>query len=262
MRVAALFRYPVKGFTREECDSLEVLPGGRIAGDRVLGLRFNDSATADDAWGTKQEMVALVNTPGLTRLRLKFDHQTLRLRIELADEVLLDDVLDASGRERFASAMAHYVVGLDENPISSHLDRLPLRVVGDGITSRYQDREPGYTTLHGRRSLAALSAAVAEPPDLAERRFRSNIAVDGSDTWEEQSWVGRIVRVGNVEFKAVNPVTRCLATHAHPMTGKRNLPIMKTLLELFPAERPTFAIMMTADRGGWIHVGDRVEPSD
>ena len=262
MHVAALFRYPVKGFTREECDSLEVLPGGRIAGDRVLGLRFNGSATADDAWGTKLEFVALINTPGLTSLQLKFNHETLRLRIRLADEVLLDEVLDAAGRRRFAATIEQYIVGLEENPVSSPTDRFPLRVVGDGITPRYQDREPGYTTLHGRRSLAALAAAVAESPEVSEHRFRSNIAVDGPDTWEEQRWIGRNLRIGDVEFKAVNPVTRCLATHANPRTGKRDLPIMKTLLELFPRERPTFAIMMTADRGGSIRVGDKIELND
>src|SRR4029079_10660074 len=125
MRVAALFRYPVKGFTREECDSLQVLPGGRIAGDRVLGLRFNDATIADDAWGTKQEFVAVVNTPGLTPLQLKFDHQTLRLRIQLANEVLLDDVLDEAGRTRFASIIAHYVVALGDNPLSSRMNPLP-----------------------------------------------------------------------------------------------------------------------------------------
>ena len=259
MRVAALFRYPVKGFTRENCESLEVLPGGRIAGDRVLGLRFNDSITADDAWGTKLEFVALINTPGLTALQLKFNHATLRLRIQLADEVLLDDVLDAGGRRRFASAIEQYILGLEESPIATRTNWLPLRVVGDGITSRYQDREPGYTTLHGRRSLAALATAVAEAPEVTEHRFRSNIAVDDLDTWEEQGWIGRNLRIGDVEFKVAGPVTRCLATHAHPRTGKRDLPIMKTLLELFPTERPTFAIVMTAERGGWIRVGDKVE---
>ena len=149
MHVAALFRYPVKGFTREDCESLEVLPGGRVAGDRVLGVRFNGSTTADDAWGTKLDFVALVNTPGLAALRLKFDHETLRLRIQLGDEVLLDDVLDAAGRRRFASVIEQYILGLAENPTSSRVNPLPLRVVGDGITPRYQDREPGYTTLHG-----------------------------------------------------------------------------------------------------------------
>ena len=198
----------------------------------------------------------------MTPLRLRFDHDTLRLRIQLADEVLFDDVVDAEGRRRFASTIEQYVLGLDESPISSRMDRLPLRVVGDGITPRYQDREPGYTTLHGRRSLEALAATVAEAPEVTEHRFRSNIAVDDLDAWEEQRWIGRTLRIGDVEFKVTAPVTRCLATHAHPGTGRRDLPIMKTLLELFPSERPTFAILMTADRGGWIRVGDKVELND
>ena len=259
MRVAALFRYPVKGFTREECDALDVLPGGRIAGDRVLGLRFNDSTALDDAWGTKLEFVALVNTPGLTALQLKFDHERLRLRIQLGDEVLLDDVLDDAGRKRFASVIEQYVLDAEENPISTRMSRLPLRVVGDGVTPRYQDREPGYATLHGRGSLAAIAAAVDEVPHVTEKRFRSNIAIDDLDAWAEQSWMGRNLRIGDTEFKVANPVTRCLATHAHPITGKRDLPIMKTLLELIPTERPTFAILMTSDRGGPIRVGDKVE---
>ena len=75
MRVAGLFRFPVKGFTCEECESLDVLAGGRIAGDRVLGLRFNPAAAHDDAWSTKRDFVVLMNTPGLARLRLRFDHE-------------------------------------------------------------------------------------------------------------------------------------------------------------------------------------------
>lgn len=262
MRVAALFRYPVKGFTGEECESLEILPGGRIAGDRVLGLRFNNSTVADDAWGPKLEFVALVNTPGLASLRLNFNHETRRLRIQRAGELLLDDVLDAPGRRRFASAVEQYVLDLEENAVSSPTARLPLRVVGNGITPRYQDREPGYTTLHGRGSVAALAAAISEVPELTEQRFRSNIALDDLYPWEEQSWIGRKLRIGTVEFKAVAPVTRCLATHANPITGKRDLPIMKTLLELFPRERPTFAVMMTAELGGAIRVGDEVEVNE
>jgi len=263
MRVAALFRYPVKGFTGEECDTLEVLPGGRIAGDRVLGVRCNDSTTADEAWGTKQEFVVLVNTPGLAALRLKFNHETLRLRIQKGDDILLDDVLDAAGRRRFAYVIEQYVVGLAENPISPRSDRLPLRVVGDGITPRYQDREPGYATLHGRGSVDAIASAVNEAPHLTEKRFRSNIAVEGMEAWEEQRWIGRRLRIGDIEFNVAAPVTRCLATHAHPVTGKRDLPIMKTLLQLIATQRPTFAILMTTDHhGGRIRVGDEVELSD
>ena len=262
MRVAALYRYPVKGFTAEVCDALSVLEGGRIAGDRVLGVRFADSTIPGDAWGTKHEFVALVNTPGLARLCLEFNHQTLRLRVSLQDEVLIDQALDDAGRERFASAIEDFVLKLDENPLSSHPGRLPLRIVGDGATSRYQDDEAGYVTLHGRPSLAAVAAA-SGVSDLSERRFRSNVAIDGLDAWEEQAWIGRSVRIGAVNFKAVSAKGRCLATHANPLTGQRDLPIMRTLLEVFPRKKPTFAIAMTtANRGGTIHIGDKVELSD
>jgi MOSC domain-containing protein len=258
MRVAALYRYPVKGFRREECESLSVLDTGRIAGDRVLGVRFANAEAVGDAWGTKHEFVALVNTPGLARLLVEFDHRILRLRIGFREEVLVDEALDGASRRRIAAAIEEYVLQLAENPLSAHPDRLPLRLVGDGLTPRYQDSEPGYITLHGRASFDAVAAA-AGVPNLSEDRFRSNIAIEGAGAWEEQTWVGRKIRIGEVEFEAVKAKARCLATHANPMTGDRDVPIMQILLKVFRAERPTFAIAMTTNgRGGTIHVGDDV----
>lgn len=261
-RVVALYRYPVKGFTPEECEALTVLDEGRIAGDRVLGIRFANSGVPDDAWSKKYEFVALVNTPGLARLRLRFDHKALRLNIRLDDVVLVDEALDDDGRKRIATTIENYVLKLDENPLSRHPDRLPLRVVGDGVIPRYQDSEEGQVTLHGRESLAALAAAVRDP-GLNERRFRSNIAVDGLEAWEEQNWIGRKVRIGQVSFEAVRPKGRCLATHANPDTGERDLPILATLTGALAQEKPTFAIaMMTRGAGGQIHVGDKVSLVD
>lgn len=262
MHVAGLYRYPVKGFTREERDWLDVLPGGRIAGDRVLGLRYRGSIPDDDGWGSKVGFVALVNTPGLAALRLAFEHESRRLRLALADEVLFDGVLDDAGRARFAAAVERYVLGLGDSPLAARPDRLPLRVVGDGVTPRYQDREPGYVTVHGRASLAALAAAVDEDPATTEQRFRSNVALEGVEAWEEQRWVGRRLRIGDTVFDVAAPVTRCLATHAHPVSGERDRPIMQTLLRVFPAERPTFALLTTSARGGRIRVGDEAVPED
>lgn len=259
MRVAALFRFPVKGFAGQECASLDVLPGGRIAGDRVLGFRFTGSGAADDAWSTKLGFIVLMNTPGLARLRLHFDQGLQRLRIERDGEVLADDRLDDAGRARIAAAVERHVRDLDENPLASLDGPLAVRVIGDGVTPRYQDQEPGYVTLHGRSSVAAVAATIAERPEITEARFRSNIAIDGVDEWEEQRWIGRNLRVGDVEFEVVSAKTRCLATHANPLTGERDQPILKALLAVFPSERPTFAVAMRSDRGGVIRCGDTVE---
>src|SRR5919109_2211068 len=256
--VAALYRYPVKGFTPEECETLTVLDEGRIAGDRVLGIRFADTAAADNAWSKKTEMVVLMNTPGLARLHLRFDAKALRLRLSLASTVLVDEVLTPEGRQRLATAVAEYVLTLDEHPLAGHPERLPLRVVGDGITPRYHDAEAGQVTLHGRGSLHALTAALGNA-EVSERRFRSNIALEGLGAWEEQSWVGRKVRIGTVTFDVVRPKVRCLATHANPTTGERDVPMLTTLTTVFGQEKPTFGVaMVPSQAGGRLHVGDHV----
>ena len=255
--VVALYRYPVKGFTPEECDSLTVLDEGRIAGDRVLGIRFANTEAPDDTWSRKTGMVALINTPGLARLHVRFDEKAFRLRINLGTSVLVDELLNPEGRRRIGAVLAGYVLKLDENPLTDHPERLPLRVVGDGHSPRYHDEEAGRVTLHGRGSLESLQAAVGK--EVSEVRFRSNIAVDGLTAWEEQSWIGRKIRVGAVKFDVVKPKTRCLATHANPLTGERDLPILTTLTQKLGQENPPFAVaMLPSGAGGQIRVGDHV----
>jgi hypothetical protein len=65
--------------------------------------------------------------------------------------------------------------------------------------------------------------------------------------------------VGAVEFDVAKPKTRCLATHANPTTGDRDLPILTTLTHKLGQEHPTFAVAMVPSRaGGEIRVGDEV----
>jgi uncharacterized protein YcbX len=257
-RVVALYRHPVKGFTPEACETLTVLAEGRIAGDRVLGLRFASSEAPDHAWSSKYQFVALVNTPGLARLHVRLDPRALRLHMSFEGTVLVDAALDDAGRRKISAAVADFVLKLDENPLSLHPERLPLRLVGDGITPRYQDNQAGQVTLHSRESLAAVATAI-DDAQLSEQRFRSNIVIDGVTAWEEQAWVGKRIRIGEVAFDVVKPKVRCLATHANPETGERDQPLMPTLTRAFAQEQPTFAVaMVTSGTGGKVRVGDEV----
>jgi uncharacterized protein len=257
-RVVALYRYPVKGFTPEACDVLTVLNEGRIAGDRVLSFRFADSGLPPTAWSRKQGHAVLVNTPELAKLRLEFDHAAQRLRLSFNGEPIADVALDASGRKRIAGAVQEYILSLPENPLTDHPERMPLELIGDGVTPRYHDSESGQITLHGRASLAAVASAL-ETPDLSELRFRSNIAIEGIAAWEEQGWIGAGLRIGEVDFDVVRSKVRCLATHANPQTGERDLEVMQTLVRAFRQTQPTFAVaIVPRGGGGVIRVGDAV----
>jgi len=257
-RIVALYRYPLKGFTPEHCNSLTVLPEGRAAGDRVLAFRFANAPVADDQWCRKYEGIVLANTPGLARLTTQFDHRELRLKIALGSQVLADEKLDDAGRVRLVEALTAYVLSLREHPLRNHPDRLPLKLIGDGVTPRYQDNEAGQVTLHSRETISSAAVALRDPK-LSEHRFRSNIAIEGIEAWAEQSWIGRSIRIGSVEFDVVKSKVRCLATHANPVTGERDLQVMQQLMRSFAQKEPTLGVgMLTRGAGGEIRIGDEV----
>ncbi|MSQ29920.1 MAG: MOSC domain-containing protein [Dehalococcoidia bacterium] len=111
--------------------------------------------------------------------------------------------------------------------------------------------------MHGRGSLRALGTALNDP-DLDERRFRSNVVLDGLVPWEEFGWAGRAIGVGGVTFDVMHPATRFLATHASPTVGVRDREVMTTLVREFQQSAPSFAVMMLPRTGGSIRIGDEV----
>lgn len=260
--VAALYRYPVKSGTPEPRESLDLLPSGRIAGDRVLAFKFADNPATGDEWSPKQGMLVLMNTPSLARLSVRYDDEGWRLAIALDGKTLADEELTAEGRDRIAHAMAAYALAQDENPLKDHPERLPLRLAGDGVTPRYFDANDAAApevTMHSRASLRALGMAL-NADGFDERRFRSNIAIEGTDEWADLESVGKTIRIGSLEFRVPRPKPRCLATHANPATGVRDLQVLTTLTHTFGQERPSFAVAMVAlNPPGTIRVGDPVE---
>lgn len=268
-RVVALYRHPIKGLTPERCDSLTVQPDGRISGDRVLAFRFADAVEPEnrdgfDYW-PKAKGLALQDFPALAALHTSYDDRARRIRIEHAGAVLVEAVLDAGGRDELTEAVTDFVLATPEGRRLRRPGRLPLVLVGDGETARFQDRSRGYVSVHGRGSVRALGEALGM--NIDDRRFRSNVVVDGVAPWNELAWTGD-VRIGELEFRTAGPIVRCLATHANPDTGLRDAKVLTTLTGALAQQEPTLGRLLlpgwaSADgsgrqHGGTIRVDDEV----
>lgn len=253
--VAALYRYPVKGLTAERLDRATVLGSGTFAGDRVLGLLFADAGPpVSDGWWPKDRFTVLMNTPALARLRARFDETTSRLSVALDGFTLVEAELGESGRARIAAAVTEYLLALDESPLHGHPERAPLQLVGDVDSPAFHDSGASHVTVMGRPSVNALAEAAGGEVD--ERRFRMNVVVDGLEPWEELSWVGRAIRIGELDFDVTKPVVRCLATHANPESGERDIEVLKTLTSVFGQAQPTMGVLaVLRGRGGELAVG-------
>lgn len=261
-QVALLYRYPVKGFTPQRCDELVIQDDGRVQGDRVLAFRFADATTPEqqdglDYW-PKSRGLALMDFPSLARLTVSFDGITLRFTE--AATVIAEAGLDPAGRRELADRVGEWILA---GPDAGRLDRpgrLPLELVGDGVTSRFQDRPRGFVSLH---AAASVDAVAEHTPGVRvdSRRFRSNVVIDGTPAWEELDWAeqGAAVRVGQVQFTAQKPIVRCTAVMANPDTGERDAPLLKTLTRQFGQQQPTLgALLLPTTGGGTVRVGDMV----
>lgn len=274
-RVAALYRYPIKGFTPERHDELTVQPDGRVAGDRVLAFRFADAAEPEqrdglDYW-PKSKGLALESFPSLAALRVAYDHDSRRVRITHDDSLLVDAVLDAEGRAELTEIVTAFVLDSPEWKQLQRPGRLPLVLVGDGEHARFQDRSRGFVTVHSEASVNALNDVVPnKAPGLVldDRRFRSNVVIDGVDAWDDLAWTGE-VRIGDLRFTAEGPIVRCLATHANPDTGIRDARVLTTLTREIGLSEPSLGRLLllqgvsgsvddTGGVGGVIRVGDEV----
>ncbi len=177
--VVALYRHPIKGFSPESVDTLTVQADGRVAGDRVLAFRFADAVTPEthdglDYW-PKAKGLALQDFPALAALRTSYDDTSRRMRIEHEGELLAEAGLDDDGRAELVAAVTDFVLSTREGRRLQRPGRLPLVLVGDGATSRFQDRARGYVSLHSQEAGKTIS------PDNHDRIHGASVAL-GYDT--------------------------------------------------------------------------------
>jgi uncharacterized protein len=107
---------------------------------------------------------------------------------------------------------------------------------------------------------------------LESARFRSTLEVSGGQPYEEESWVGRHVRIGGAELEIVSGITRCVITTLNPRTGERDHNVVRalskyrapiTLPEPFSqVTGPPMAVFARVAAPGPVSAGDEVRLVD
>jgi hypothetical protein len=128
--------------------------------------------------------------------------------------------------------------------------------------------EPEYAGGRHRLSLVSLASVdelgrrgSLDDGALDPRRFRMTVELDGCEPYEEDSWSGRLVRLGEAVVRVGDGVARCALTTMHPVTGEKDFDTLQVLAGY--RKRCTELLLgVYADvvEPGRIRVGDAVEP--
>lgn len=226
MHVAALTRYPVKSVVGEDLTAVNVDRRG-VEGDRLWAVR-----DADGKLGSGKSSRRFRKMDGLLSLSASYDGAT--------PVVAFPDGTSTRG---------------DDPEVHDRLSRH----VGRAVRLAREDDVPHFdeADLHllTTSSLARISELHRRPVDA--RRARANVLVDnGTDAgFDEDDWVGRTVRIGQVELRILRPMERCVMV-TMPQIG---LPEERGLLaRIGEANETNLGLVAEVVAPGRMRVGDPV----
>lgn len=245
-RVTAIYRHPVKGFTPERLDRVELAPGRRFPGDRVYAVENGPCGFDPEhpAFIPKQKFAALASHPQVARARTAYDDATGVLTALAAGQPpIAADLTDPAGRGAFAAWLAG-LVGDDA--------RGPLQVLPAGPDHAFSDHPLGQVSVISLASVRDLEARIGRPIDPL--RFRANLYVDGWPPLAELDWTGRRLAFGGLEATVFKSIVRCAVTHVDPLSAQRDLDVTKALFDAYG--HMNCGVYLHVTRPGAVAVGD------
>ena len=248
--VAAIFTSPVKSLALSRSASVAVGPNG-IVEDRRFHLVDAEGRLVTQRQQGRLTLVQAGYSAESEALSLQFpDGERVDGATELGDAVTT--VMwgrQVSGRE---------AVGPWSEALSEFCG-LPVRLVKSDNPCESFDEYP--VSMLSQASVDNLGGRVDGCPDFDGRRFRPNFLLDGCSPYEEDSWLGGVVRIGpDLRIRLVAPDPRCAITTLDPDTGERDIDVPRLLLSYRPSARaPYFGVYGAVEATGIVSMGDEVE---
>ena len=247
-RVAALYRYPVKGLTPERLDKVEVAEGETMPFDRAYAIENGPGRFDPDKPRhlPKITFLMLMRDERLATLEARLDDATETLTIlRGGKQVARGQLTTPLGRKMIEQFIAAYMKDSLRGP--------PRVVSATGHSfSDVAAKCLHIVNLASVRELARLIGREVDP-----LRFRPNLVLDGLEPWAELAWLGKSLRVGGARFTVFDRTQRCEATNVDPSTGARDMAIPAALRRAFG--HSDFGIYAKVADAGAITVGDRIE---
>jgi uncharacterized protein YcbX len=130
----------------------------------------------------------------------------------------------------------------------------PVRVVVAGRTGVGWDEGP--VSILGKASAAAVGG---ETRDRA--RYRMLIELDGTEAFEEDTWVGRRVEAGDAVVQVTHQLQRCVIITQSPATGEKDWEGLHALGELRGRDLLCLGVIAEVVQPGRVAVGAAVRPA-
>lgn len=221
-RLAAIHRYPVKGFSPEPMDAVTLEKDRFFPGDRLYAVENGPSGfdPAAPEYKEKTAFLVLMRNARLAALKTRFDQERHVFSIALPGKPPVEaDLTTEAGRAAVETVLTGF---MDKEA------RGPLKVLAAPEGHRFTDSlRSGFVSLLNLATVRDLESRMGAPVDPL--RFRMNLHLDGLEAGSELDLVGRTLEIGEARLEVLKRTPRCAATLVNPSTAERDLNVVKGL---------------------------------
>ncbi|RJX37187.1 MOSC domain-containing protein [Paenibacillus pinisoli] len=231
--VSAIYRYPVKSFRGERLEGCEVAEYG-LRGDRVCS--FYDETK--EGWS---RFVTARAIPDMLSYQASYASEEVRIIGPDGSQYNWDDRLleQIQSRSRKTLSMSAMFAPNPESDELLSVDAASLLILTD-------------------KTIREIEAKWGK--ELDELRFRPNLMVKlEEDEEEEQSWIGKRLRIGDAELRVDSACERCSMITIDPATLERDPSLLKQVNEHFQLNVGVYA---SVTKTGFIRMGDSLSLLD
>ena len=249
MRLAHIYRHPVKGLTPERLEQTTLQQGAGVPFDRCCGFTSGNLPDPPVAggWVPARTFLQLTVYPELARFRTRLDEERGSVTLTAPDSATAEVTLGDPASAAAANALIrrHFAAGPHGVP-ALHVQARPK--------GHWDFTDTGISILNlaSLRALEQASGASIDP-----RRFRANLHVEGLEPWAEFGLIGGRYRLGGAVIDITRPAMRCAATAADPDSGETGLNVPALLRKA--TGHMFFAVYARVIETGRVQPGDRLE---
>jgi MOSC domain-containing protein len=242
---------PVKSTALVHPDQIDLRPEGAVGDRRFLFVRENG------------ERLSGVTKAPMMRIRSRYDVAGEHLTIEFPDST---SVSGGSAPDGDARMVKLYDRVVPARPVDPKFTEAVRASTGDETLQLLRVDEPEYAGGIDRVSIVS-RASVDDVgtrggvDQLDSRRFRMLLEIADADAFQEDTWSGDLIRLGDAVVRVGEQMPRCVMTTMNPDTGTKDFPT----LDVLASYRKTGTDLMFGMYGdvvepGIVRVGDPVEP--
>ncbi|WP_323766744.1 MOSC domain-containing protein [Antarctobacter sp.] len=249
IEITQLCRFPIKGLSAESLNTLDLIAGQGIPGDRLFGFaRYNSGLDpAHPQPLPKDHFVVLLKEAALAGLQTRFEPTTQILEIT-TQGATTKFAMNAPDQRIAAARFLHDTLNLSDPEPPVFVSSAPHRFTDVSVVSPQMMNAISVLNLASVREMEKRIGA-----DIHPARFRANLVIDGLPPFAELDAVGSLLSFGEVSLRILSRTKRCAATEVNPITAERDLKIPYLLRKHLA--HTDMGIYVEVANGGTLSVG-------